>query len=61
MGNSLEEIAKDLQDKAEQEKKPKRVQLIYAFNGVGKTRLSQIFKDNINSGIDNPDEGKVIY
>lgn len=61
MGKSLEEIAKDLQDKAEQEKKPKRVQLIYAFNGVGKTRLSQAFKNNINSGIDNPDEGKVIY
>ena len=46
---------------AEQSSKPKRVQLIYAFNGVGKTRLSQAFKDNINSGIDNPDEEKVIY
>ena len=61
MGKSLEEIAKDLQDKAKQKKKPKRVQLIYAFNGVGKTRLSQVFRDNINSGIDNPDEEKVIY
>lgn len=61
MGKSLEEIAKDLQDKAKQAKSPKRVQLIYAFNGVGKTRLSQAFKDNINSGIDNPDEETVIY
>ena len=61
MGNSLAEIAQELQDKAKQAKSPKRVQLIYAFNGVGKTRLSQAFKDNINSGIDNPDEETVIY
>ena len=61
MGKSLEEIAKELQDKAEQAKSPKRVQLIYAFNGVGKTRLSQAFKEEINSGIDDPDEEKVIY
>ena len=61
MGKSLEEIAKELQDKAEQAKSPKRVQLIYAFNGVGKTRLSQTFKKEINTGIDNPDEEKVIY
>lgn len=61
MGKSLAEIAQELQDKAKQAKSPKRVQLIYAFNGVGKTRLSQAFKDNINSGIDNPDEETVIY
>jgi anticodon nuclease prrC len=61
MGKSLAEIAQELQDKAKQAKSPKRIQLIYAFNGVGKTRLSQAFKDNINSGIDNPDEEIVIY
>lgn len=59
MGLSLEEIAKELRDKAE--KSSKRVQLIYAFNGVGKTRLSQTFKKEINTGIDNPDKEKVIY
>lgn len=61
MGKSLIDIVQELRTVAEQSSKPKRVQLIYAFNGVGKTRLSQAFKDNINSGIDNPDEEKVIY
>ena len=61
MGKSLIDIVQELRTEAEQSSKPKRVQLIYAFNGVGKTRLSQAFKDNINSGIDNPDEEKVIY
>ena len=61
MGKSLEEIPKELQHKAEQAKSPKRVQLIYAFNGVGKTRLSQAFKEEINSGIDDPDKEKVLY
>ena len=61
MGKSLIDIVQELRTAAEQSSKPKRVQLIYAFNGVGKTRLSQAFKDNINSGIDNPDEEKVIY
>jgi len=41
MGKSLEEIAQDLRDSA------KKVQLIYAFNGVGKTRLSRTFKELI--------------
>lgn len=61
MGKSLIDIVQELRTAAEQSSKPKRVQLVYAFNGVGKTRLSQAFKDNINSGIDNPDEEKVIY
>ena len=39
MGKSLEEIAKDLK------KNNKKVQLIYAFNGTGKTRLSREFKE----------------
>ena len=41
MGNSLEEIAQELSNS------DKKVQLIYAFNGVGKTRLSRVFKDLI--------------
>lgn len=39
MGKTLEEIAQELKGSQ------KKVQLIYAFNGVGKTRLSREFKD----------------
>lgn len=42
MGQSLTEIAAKLRDT------PKKVQLIYAFNGVGKTRLSREFKELIS-------------
>lgn len=38
MGQPLTEIARKLRDA------PKKVQLIYAFNGTGKTRLSREFK-----------------
>ena len=38
MGKSLTEIAQQLKDSS------KKVQLIYAFNGVGKTRLSREFR-----------------
>ncbi len=41
MGKTLTEIAKQLQDAN------KKVQLIYAFNGSGKTRLSRKFKQLI--------------
>lgn len=41
MGQSLNEIAQKLRDT------DKKVQLIYAFNGVGKTRLSREFKELI--------------
>jgi hypothetical protein len=41
MGNTLAEIAQQLQGA------PKKVQLIYAFNGTGKTRLSRAFKQLI--------------
>lgn len=41
MGKSLTEIAQQLKDAN------KRVQLIYAFNGTGKTRLSREFKQLI--------------
>ncbi|MEA5402710.1 AAA family ATPase [Arcicella sp. DC2W] len=39
MGQSLTEIAKELKNST------KKVQLIYAFNGTGKTRLSREFKE----------------
>ena len=41
MGKTLTEIAKQLNDA------DKKVQLIYAFNGSGKTRLSRKFKQLI--------------
>ena len=41
MGKTLEEIAIQLRDCG------KKVQLIYAFNGTGKTRLSKVFKELI--------------
>jgi hypothetical protein len=41
MGKTLNEIAQQLKDS------DKKVQLIYAFNGTGKTRLSRAFKDLI--------------
>lgn len=42
MGLSLTEIAKQLKNNN------KKVQLIYAFNGVGKTRLSREFKELVH-------------
>ncbi len=41
MGKTLAEVAKQLRDA------DKKVQLIYAFNGTGKTRLSREFKELI--------------
>lgn len=41
MGKTLEEIAQELRNS------DKKVQLVYAFNGVGKTRLSRTFKELI--------------
>ena len=59
MGQSLTEIAQALHDA------DKKVQLIYAFNGVGKTRLSRAFKELV-SPKDQDDESeehkiKVLY
>jgi len=42
MSQTLAEIAQSLKDS------PKKVQLIYAFNGTGKTRLSREFKELID-------------
>ncbi len=50
MGNTLTEIAQQLKDAN------KKVQLIYAFNGTGKTRLSREFKQLI-APKDNGSEG----
>jgi wobble nucleotide-excising tRNase len=50
MGKTLVEIARQLKDTN------KKVQLIYAFNGVGKTRLSREFKQLI-APRNNNDEG----
>ena len=59
MGQSLKDIAQKLRET------DKKVQLIYAFNGVGKTRLSREFKELIvPKNHDNEDEEtkvKVLY
>lgn len=58
MGLSLTEIAEQLRNN------DKKVQLIYAFNGVGKTRLSREFKELIqpkNSSEDGSSTTKILY
>ena len=50
MGKSLTEIAQELMVSA------KKVQLIYAFNGVGKTRLSGEFKQLVRQQETNEDD-----
>lgn len=57
MGKTLEKIAQELKDSS------KKVQLIYAFNGVGKTRLSRIFKDLVTSEQEDDEKtrSKIIY
>ena len=57
MAKTLEEIAQALKDNS------KKVQLIYAFNGVGKTRLSRIFKDLVTSEQEDDEKtrSKIIY
>lgn len=49
MGKTLTEIAQQLKDAG------KKVQLIYAFNGTGKTRLSREFKNLIAPKLDQDD------
>ena len=60
MGKTLTEIAQTLKDAN------KKVQLIYAFNGIGKTRLSREFKELIAPKTDGEETGeekplKVLY
>lgn len=50
MSKTLEEIAGQLIDSE------KKVQLIYAFNGSGKTRLSRVFKEIVSPKIADGDE-----
>jgi hypothetical protein len=50
MSNTLKEIAEQLKAS------DKKVQLIYAFNGTGKTRLSREFKDLLEAEIEHEDE-----
>lgn len=52
MEKGLREIAQELKDDK------KRVQLIYAFNGVGKTRLSREFKRLVESDDDTGEENR---
>jgi wobble nucleotide-excising tRNase len=48
MGNTLTEIASELLASTKKEgKKQAKIQLIYAFNGTGKTRLSREFKGQV--------------
>lgn len=60
MSQTLEEIAKQLHET------DKKVQLIYAFNGTGKTRLSRALKDLVAPKPEDGEEGdpsreKVLY
>ncbi len=58
MGKTLTEIAQQLKDT------DKKVQLIYAFNGMGKTRLSREFKELIASKTEERQEDsgvKILY
>lgn len=57
MGKLLEEIVQELKDNT------KKVQLIYAFNGVGKTRLSRMFKEIVAPKQEDDEETrlKVVY
>ena len=58
MSNSLAEIAEKLRNNN------KKFQLIYAFNGVGKTRLSRAFKEHVAPKAESGDEkarAKILY
>ncbi|KIO47729.1 anticodon nuclease, partial [Nitrosospira sp. NpAV] len=51
MGKTLNEIAEELRNI------PKKIQLIYAFNGTGKTRLSREFKRIIARNANGAEDG----
>ena len=55
MGKTLDEIAQQLKNS------PKKVQLIYAFNGTGKTRLSTVFKKLISEQTDSDEDIDLIH
>ena len=56
MNKTITEIAQQLleasREDAARRDRPKKVQLIYAFNGTGKTRLSRAFKEMISPKTD---------
>lgn len=62
MNNTLINIAEQIDrnaqkaQNAQKEQKASKTQLIYAFNGTGKTRLSQVFKEFIVSQQDKADK-----
>ena len=53
MSQTLEQIAQTLHDTN------KKVQLIYAFNGTGKTRLSRAMKELVAPKPEEVDEGEL--
>ena len=56
MNQSIADIVEDLKTAN------KRVQVIYAFNGTGKTRLSRTFKESLDvEGNSDEDEGGISH
>ncbi|MDO4666496.1 MAG: AAA family ATPase [Streptococcus sp.] len=55
MGKSLEDIARELKQS------PDKVQLLYAFNGTGKTRLSKEFAKLIQAETSATTRDKILY
>jgi len=50
--DTIENVAANIQSKLDVESTKKRIVLIYAFNGSGKTRLSKIIEDSLTPEID---------
>lgn len=62
MSQTLKEIAQSLLAATKQEgNKKKKVQLIYAFNGTGKTRLSREFKELVDPKDQRTEDSKIKY
>lgn len=60
MSKTLQEIAQELLIATKQEgKKLRKTQLLYAFNGTGKTRLSREFKEIVDPKEERTDESKI--
>ena len=63
MSKTLTEIAQQLVDAAKEDAsrrdRPKKLQLIYAFNGTGKTRLSREFKQLISPKDDDVEDTRI--
>ena len=62
MSETLEQIAKNLKDKKGKTKRKESseyeitIQLIYAFNGTGKTRLSKEFQRLVSNNLNTSEE-----